>query len=72
MIIIIIIVLCLFLVFLFFVSLKGDWVQGLRQGYGTMRYPSGNTYEGEWFADKVKVTEFNLLVILFLFFFKVT
>lgn len=25
---------------------------GLRDGYGTMRYPSGNTYEGEWSLDK--------------------
>ena len=41
------------LLFFFLHLMQGDWVQGLRHGYGAMRYPSGNMYEGEWVADKV-------------------
>lgn len=32
--------------------LKGDWKDGLRSGYGTITYPTGNTYEGYWLLNK--------------------
>lgn len=31
---------------------SGEWSLGLREGYGQMKYSSGNTYEGEWCLDK--------------------
>jgi hypothetical protein len=31
---------------------QGEWHNDLREGYGVMKYPSGNSYEGEWLADK--------------------
>ena len=31
---------------------SGEWYKDLRQGYGSMRYASGNQYEGYWYADK--------------------
>ena len=34
------------------VTFNGDWKDGLRNGYGTMRYASGNYYEGYWEDDK--------------------
>ncbi|XP_072415913.1 radial spoke head 10 homolog B isoform X2 [Chiloscyllium punctatum] len=27
---------------------QGDWVNNVREGWGTRRYKSGNVYEGEW------------------------
>lgn len=32
--------------------MQGEWVDDLREGYGTMKYSSGGSYEGEWVADK--------------------
>lgn len=34
------------------VSYKGGFVAGRRQGYGVMRYPSGDLYDGYWLADQ--------------------
>ncbi len=31
---------------------KGMWQRGKRHGTGHMTYASGNTYDGEWVADK--------------------
>ena len=30
----------------------GDWVDNIRQGFGTRRYPSGNVYEGMWYKNR--------------------
>lgn len=30
----------------------GDWVDNVRQGFGTRRYPSGNVYEGMWYRNR--------------------
>ena len=30
----------------------GDWVDNIRQGFGTRRYSSGNTYEGMWYKNR--------------------
>ena len=30
----------------------GDWVDNVRQGFGTRRYPSGNIYEGMWYKNQ--------------------
>lgn len=30
----------------------GGWKNGLRDGYGQMKYATGNSYEGEWKAGK--------------------
>merc|ERR1712118_365555 len=32
-------------------SYSGQWINGLRHKTGTMRYPNGSTYEGEFFED---------------------
>jgi MORN repeat len=34
------------------VSYSGQWGLGLRDGYGTMRYASGSSYEGFWKEDR--------------------
>ncbi len=28
-------------------SYEGDWADGIMQGYGKIKWPSGNTYEGD-------------------------
>ena len=30
----------------------GNWVDNIRQGFGTQRYPSGNIYEGMWYKNR--------------------
>ena len=30
---------------------EGDWAQGRKQGRGSLRFPSGDTYLGEWHDD---------------------
>ena len=30
---------------------EGDWVENLKHGWGTRRYPSGNIYQGMWFNN---------------------
>ena len=30
----------------------GAWGYGLRHGFGTMKYESGDTYEGDWVNDR--------------------
>jgi len=30
----------------------GEWVDNIRQGFGTRRYPSGNIYEGMWYKNR--------------------
>ena len=29
----------------------GDWVNGIKHGWGTRQYPSGNIYHGMWFNN---------------------
>lgn len=31
---------------------KGSWKNGLRDGFGEARFPSGSEYKGEWKAGK--------------------
>lgn len=31
----------------------GNYVDGMRQGYGEMTYPNGDQYTGEWVSNKV-------------------
>jgi len=33
------------------IRVSGEWVNDMKQGQGTMVYPSGNTYTGQWAAD---------------------
>ena len=35
---------------------QGNWVSGHRDGMGAMHYPSGNHYQGQWAADKVRTS----------------
>ena len=35
---------------------EGEWVNGRRQGKGTMVYGSGDKYEGTWHQDRVRVS----------------
>ena len=30
----------------------GEWLNGMRHGYGVLQYKSGNTYTGEWVDNK--------------------
>lgn len=32
---------------------EGMYKDGQKTGYGKMVYPTGDTYEGEWFENKV-------------------
>jgi hypothetical protein len=32
---------------------EGNYKDGLKHGVGKMVFPGGNTYEGEWFENKV-------------------
>ncbi len=33
---------------------EGNYRDGLRTGYGRMKYPNGDLYEGEWFENKMQ------------------
>ena len=30
---------------------EGDWMKGIKHGWGTRQYPSGNIYHGMWFNN---------------------
>ncbi len=31
---------------------EGDWVENVRHGFGTRRYPSGNIFQGLWESNE--------------------
>lgn len=41
---------------------EGNYKDGLKHGIGKMKFPNGDTYEGEWYENKVRILNQTFLL----------